>query len=195
MIFVQFRGHLAGISNMLIANGKHTLPDLDYDYNALEPVISADIMKIHHQKHHAAYVNNLNIAEEKLAEAKAKSKRLNVDILNQIPLLISTIYLDDIGAIIALAGALKFNGGGHINHSIFWKTLSPQCDSEPDADLSTSIKESFGSLDKMKNVMSAAAIGVQGSGWAWLGFNPKTARLEIKSCPNQDPLEPLTGKC
>jgi len=89
---------------------KHTLPDLPYDYNALEPVISAEIMQIHHSKHHATYVTNLNVAEEKLAEAKAKN---------------------DVGAIVALGPALKFNGGGHINHSIFWQNLSPKGGGEP----------------------------------------------------------------
>ena len=80
--------------------GKHSLPDLPYDYNALEPVISAEIMQLHHSKHHATYVNNLNVAEEKLAEAVAK---------------------EDVSTVIGLHGALKFNGGGHLNHSIFWQ--------------------------------------------------------------------------
>ncbi|KAK2171270.1 hypothetical protein NP493_1085g00000 [Ridgeia piscesae] len=82
---------------------KHTLPDMPYDYGALEPYISAEIMQLHHSKHHQAYVNNLNIAEEKLAEAEAKG---------------------DVSAMIALQPALRFNGGGHINHSIFWQNLS-----------------------------------------------------------------------
>ncbi|ROT66878.1 mitochondrial MnSOD, partial [Penaeus vannamei] len=83
---------------------KHTLPDLPYDYNALEPVICAEIMQLHHSKHHQTYVNNLNVAEEKLAEAQAKG---------------------DVNTVISLAPALKFNGGGHINHTIFWQNLSP----------------------------------------------------------------------
>merc|ERR1711884_680831 len=87
--------------------GKATLPDLPYDYNALEPVISAEIMQLHHSKHHQTYVNNLNAAEEKLAEASAKN---------------------DVSAIIGLQGAIKFNGGGHINHSIFWKNLCSKGD-------------------------------------------------------------------
>ena len=84
------------------ARAKHTLPDLPYDYNALEPVISAEIMQLHHSKHHATYVNNLNVAEEKLAEAVAKN---------------------DVSTVIGLNGALKFNGGGHLNHSIFWQVI------------------------------------------------------------------------
>lgn len=86
------------------------MPDLPYDYGALEPVISAEIMKIHHSKHHATYVANLNVAEEKLQEAKAKN---------------------DVSAVIGLGPALKFNGGGHINHSIFWQNLSPNGGGEP----------------------------------------------------------------
>merc|ERR1712034_151774 len=92
---------------------KHTLPDLPYDYGALEPVISSEIMQLHHSKHHQTYVNNLNVAEEQLAEAQAKG---------------------DTTKIIALSSALKFNGGGHINHSIFWTNLSPD-GGEPTGDL------------------------------------------------------------
>ncbi|XP_067137735.1 superoxide dismutase [Mn], mitochondrial [Centruroides vittatus] len=150
---------------------KHTLPDLPYDYGALEPIISAEIMRLHHQKHHAAYVNNLNIAEEKLAEAQAKN---------------------NISAAIALEPALRFNGGGHINHSIFWKNLSPN-GGEPEGDLLNAIKQCFGSLEELKTQMSAAAVGVQGSGWAWLGCCPKTRYLQIATCANQDPLQATRG--
>ncbi|XP_076307855.1 superoxide dismutase [Mn], mitochondrial-like [Tachypleus tridentatus] len=151
---------------------KHTLPDLPYDYNALEPVISAEIMQLHHRKHHATYVNNFNAAEEKLAEAQAKN---------------------DISSIIALQPALKFNGGGHINHSIFWKNLSPDGGGEPDGDLMQLIKADFGSFENMKTQLSTAAVGVQGSGWAWLGFNRTTNRLQVATCANQDPLEATFG--
>lgn len=89
---------------------KHTLPDLSYDYGALEPVISGEIMQIHHSKHHATYVANLNVAEEKLAEAQAKN---------------------DVSAIIQLGPALKFNGGGHLNHSLFWNVLCPSGSTPP----------------------------------------------------------------
>jgi len=151
---------------------KHTLPDLPYDYNALEPVISADIMKLHHSKHHNTYVTNLNVAEEKLAEAKAKN---------------------DISAIIALAPALKFNGGGHLNHSIFWQNMCPGGTGEPGGALADAIKRDFGGFDNMKARLSAATVGVQGSGWGWLGYNKTTKRLEITTCANQDPLEATTG--
>jgi Fe-Mn family superoxide dismutase len=89
---------------------KHTLPDLPYDYNALEPIISAEIMQFHHSKHHATYVANLNVAEEKLAEAQSKK---------------------DVSAIIQLGPALRFNGGGHLNHSLFWNVLCPNGSTPP----------------------------------------------------------------
>ena len=108
MLASRIANHLSKVPTVVPAAGvrsTHSLPDLPYDYHSLEPVISAEIMQLHHSKHHATYVNNLNIAEEKLADAVAKS---------------------DVSAVIGLHGALKFNGGGHLNHSIFWQvgTLS-----------------------------------------------------------------------
>ncbi|XP_063611591.1 superoxide dismutase [Mn], mitochondrial-like [Penaeus indicus] len=150
---------------------KHTLPDLPYDYNALEPVICAEIMQLHHSKHHQTYVNNLNVAEEKLAEAHAKG---------------------DVNTVISLAPALKFNGGGHINHTIFWQNLSPD-GGEPEGDLLAAINKDFGSVDAMKAQLSAATVAVQGSGWGWLGFNKQKGSLQIATCANQDPLEATTG--
>lgn len=152
---------------------KVTLPDLPYDYNALEPVISAEIMQLHHSKHHQTYVNNYIVAEEKLADAVAKG---------------------DASAVIALQGALKFNGGGHINHSIFWQNLCPTSDSgEPSPELMAAIERDFGSLDVLKEKLSASTVAVQGSGWGWLGFNKGANKLQIAACPNQDPLEATTG--
>jgi len=156
----------------LSSRSKHTLPDLPYDYNALEPVISAEIMKIHHSKHHATYITNLNVAEEKLAEAKAKN---------------------DVSAIVALGPALKFNGGGHINHSIFWQNLSPKGGGEPSGDLADLIKRDFGSFENMKTRLSGSTVAVQGSGWGWLGYNKTDKRLQIATCGNQDPLEATCG--
>uniref|UniRef100_B0R2H8 Superoxide dismutase n=10 Tax=Meloidogyne TaxID=189290 RepID=B0R2H8_MELIC len=150
---------------------KHALPDLPYDYNALEPVISAEIMKIHHQKHHATYVNNLNMTEEKIQEALAKG---------------------DIRSVIQLQSALKFNGGGHINHSIFWTNLCKD-GGEPSGKLLQAINRDFGSLQVLQARLNAIAIAVQGSGWGWLGYNKIDKRLEVACCPNQDPLEPTTG--
>ncbi|RXG70665.1 Superoxide dismutase [Mn] 1, mitochondrial [Armadillidium vulgare] len=150
---------------------KHTLPDLPYDYNALEPVISAEIMQLHHSKHHQTYVNNFNVAEEKLAEATAKG---------------------DVSTIINLAPALKFNGGGHVNHSIFWQNLSPN-GGEPSSDLLNAINQEFGGLENLKTQLSTATVAVQGSGWGWLGYNKAQKRLQIATCANQDPLQATTG--
>lgn len=151
---------------------KHTLPDLPYDFNALEPIISAEIMQIHHTKHHATYVNNLNVAEEKLHDAVAKS---------------------DVSAIIGMHGALKFNGGGHLNHSIFWQNLCPGGSGDPEGDLAAAITRDFGSLQAMKDKLSASTVAVQGSGWGWLGYNKAAGKLQIATCANQDPLEATTG--
>merc|ERR1712088_682340 len=155
------------------SKAKHTLPDLTYDYNALEPVISAEIMQLHHSKHHQAYINNYNIAEDKLAEA---------------------VDLGNASTIVGLQGALKFNGGGHINHSIFWHNLCPTSDSgEPSPELMAAIERDFGSLDSLKEKLSASTVAVQGSGWGWLGFNKAANKLQIAVCANQDPLEATTG--
>ncbi|KRX27499.1 Superoxide dismutase [Mn], mitochondrial [Trichinella nelsoni] len=151
---------------------KHTLPDLPYDFGALEPYISAEIMRLHHQKHHATYVNNLNIAEEKHKEALAKK---------------------DTTAAIALQPALRFNAGGHINHSIFWKNLAPKSGGMPVGKLAQAITNNFGSFDIFKANLTAACIGVQGSGWAWLGYDANMKRLQIATCANQDPLQATTG--
>jgi len=157
-----------------VSRSKHTLPDLPYDYSALEPVISAEIMQLHHSKHHQTYINNLNVAEDKLAEASAKN---------------------DVSAIIGLQGALKFNGGGHINHSIFWQNLCSKGEAmgAPEGELAKAIDRDFGSFDAMKEKLSASTAAVQGSGWGWLGYNKATGKLQIATCANQDPLEATTG--
>lgn len=157
-----------------------TLPPLPYEINALEPIISAEIMSLHYHKHHNTYVANLNKAMEQLAEAEQ----------NQ-----------DIAAEIALQAAIKFNGGGHINHSIFWTNLAPVNQGggkPPEGMLAAAINQEFGSLEKFIETFSAKAIAIQGSGWAWLGFNKAKGRLEIVTCDNQDPLStkgliPLLG--
>lgn len=155
------------------SKAKHTLPDLTYDYNALEPVISAEIMQLHHSKHHQTYVNMYNVAEEKLADAVSKG---------------------DASSIIGLQGALKFHGGGHINHSIFWQNLCPVSQSgEPSADLMAAIIKDFGSLENLQTQLSASTVAVQGSGWGWLGFNKAEKKLQVATCANQDPLEATTG--
>lgn len=151
----------------------YTLPDLPYEYDALEPFISSEIMRLHHSKHHQAYVNNLNVALEKFETASAKR---------------------DVAAMIALQGAIKFNGGGHVNHSIFWTNLAPKGKGggqAPTGDLANAINEQWGSLENFIEKFNATAGPVQGSGWGWLGFNPTSNRLEIVACPNQDPLSVL----
>lgn len=118
-----------------------------------------------------AYVTNYNAAAEQLQEAVSKN---------------------DTSKIIGLGQALKFNGGGHLNHSIFWHNLSPN-KSSPSADLSKAIDHDFKGLENLKKELKLAAIGVQGSGWAWLGYNKKTGALQVAQCANQDPLEATTG--
>ena len=128
-------------------------------------------MTIHHTKHHNTYVTNLNATLEKMDAAMSSG---------------------DVSGLIGLQGALKFNGGGHINHTLFWENLGPNS-SAPSGDLATAIDASFGGLDKMKAEMSAKTVAVQGSGWGWLGYNKSTGRIEVATCANQDPLEATTG--
>lgn len=149
----------------------HVLPKLPYDYDALEPVISKEIMELHHSKHHNAYVTNLNKALESYANA-------------------------DLDQQIALQSAIRFNGGGHINHSIFWTNLAPQSQGggEPPAgELADAIKKRWGSLDNFIEAFNGQAGPLQGSGWCWLGFNKKSQQLVIQNCSNQDPLYATTG--
>jgi Fe-Mn family superoxide dismutase len=148
----------------------YQLPDLPYDFNALEPVISAKIMELHYTKHHKGYVTNLNAALEKYHEAETKH---------------------DVASTIALQSAVKFNGGGHINHSIFWTILAPismGLNHGPKGDLSDMIARDFGSYEGFKEKFNAMTTGIQGSGWGWLGFNRAQQRLEMAICANQDPL-------
>jgi len=152
---------------------KYTLPDMPYDYNELEPFISAEIMKLHHTKHHQGYVTNFNVALEQYAEAQQKR---------------------DIPKMTALQPALRFNGGGHINHSIFWQNLANPKKAgggRPSGALAAVIDKEFGSFDKFQTKFATVAAAVQGSGWGWLGFNKDTGRVELTSLPNQDPLTAL----
>lgn len=169
-LFALPRSAVAAVS--VVGRSTHTLPDLPYDYGALEPHINAEIMQLHYTKHHATYVNNLNVAEEKYAEAQANG---------------------DLTATIALHPALRFNGGGHLNHSIFWENLSPDGGGEPEGALMDAITKDFGSFENMKEKLKVASVGVQGSGWGWLGYCKTGQRLKIASCANQDPLEATTG--
>ena len=148
----------------------YQLPELPYDFNALEPVISAEIMELHYTKHHKGYVTNLNAALEKYHQAEEKN---------------------DVPQMIALQPAIKFNGGGHINHSVFWTILAPPSKGgggAPSGELAKMIERDFGSFEAFKEKFSTATSAIQGSGWGWIGFNKGHKRLEIATCANQDPL-------
>ncbi|MCT1904416.1 superoxide dismutase SodA [Oceanobacillus sojae] len=153
---------------------KFELPELPYAYDALEPTIDKETMNIHHTKHHNTYVTKLNDALEGHEDLQNKSVEELVTDLNSVPESIRT--------------AVRNNGGGHANHSFFWKTLSPNGGGEPAGELADKINSKFGSLDKFKEEFAAAAAGRFGSGWAWLVLN--NGQLEITSTPNQD--SPLT---
>ncbi|KAF8596931.1 manganese superoxide dismutase, partial [Ceratobasidium sp. AG-I] len=145
----------------------HTLPDLPYDYNALEPHISSEIMTLHHKKHHQTYVTGLNAAEEAYVKAPTPKER------------------------IALQAAIKFNGGGHINHSLFWKNLAPSGSPATKLDggeFQQAIEKTFGSVEAFKKELNTKTAAIQGSGWGWLGYNKATKSLEIVTTANQDPL-------
>ena len=134
----------------------YTLPELPYDYAALEPHISAKIMQLHHDKHHQAYVDGANAALDKLAAARESG---------------------DFAAINLFEKNLAFNLGGHVNHSIFWNNLSPVGGGEPDGEVAAAITDSFGSFDGFKGQFTAVAMGIQGSGWAVLAYDAISARL------------------
>jgi Fe-Mn family superoxide dismutase len=146
------------------------LPALPYAYNALEPTIDAMTMEIHHSKHHNAYVSNLNAALEKHPELEGKSLADLVSDLDDVP--------EDIRT------AVRNNGGGHFNHSLFWSVMSPNGGGEPQGDLANAINDAFGDFASFKDVFSKAAATRFGSGWAWLGF--KNGNLSVLSMPNQD---------
>ena len=148
----------------------HTLPALPYGNNALEPHIDAQTMQIHHGKHHQAYVTNLNAALDKQPELHSKSLDDLVRGINSVPEAIRT--------------AVRNNGGGHWNHSLFWTLMTPGGSGTPSGAVADAINSSFGSFDKFKEQFAAAGMGRFGSGWAWLVDNG--GKLEITSTPNQD---------
>ncbi|WKD60005.1 superoxide dismutase [Corynebacterium caspium] len=143
----------------------YTLPALPYDYDALEPHISAEIMRLHHDKHHQAYVDGANAALAALETARENGTDQNT--------------------IRALSKNLAFNLGGHTNHSIFWKNLSPNGGGEPTGELAAAIDRDFGSFEKFKAHFSDAALALQGSGWAVLGFDHVGKRLVIEQMTDQ----------
>jgi superoxide dismutase, Fe-Mn family len=142
----------------------YTLPDLPYDYGALEPHISGEIMQLHHDKHHNTYVTALNEALEKLAAARDKS---------------------DFGPVVGLEKTLAFNLGGHVNHSVFWNNLSPDGGDKPEGELAAAIDDAFGSFDAFRAQFSAAALGLQGSGWGFLAYEPIGGNLVIEQLYDQ----------
>jgi Fe-Mn family superoxide dismutase len=142
----------------------YTLPDLTYDYGSLEPHISGKIMELHHSKHHAAYVAGINGALAALEEAREKNDFANINKLQK---------------------DLAFHLGGHINHSIFWKNLSPDSEGRPEGELAAAITEFFGSFEAFQAHFNATALGIQGSGWAFLAWDSLGERLVIEQLYDQ----------
>ncbi len=154
----------------------YELPPLPYPKNALEPNLDGQTMEIHHDKHHATYVTNLNKAIAGKADLEQKSVEQLISNLDAVPA--------------DIRGVVRNNGGGHANHSMFWKLLGPNTGGTPFGKLADDIKGAFGSFDAFKEKFEAAGLGRFGSGWAWLVVNH--GKLEIVSTANQD--NPLMGK-
>src|SRR5574339_524798 len=148
----------------------HSVPPLPYDYNALEPHIDEQTMRIHHDKHHGAYVNNLNAALEKHPDLQQKSVEDLLRGLSTVPEAIRT--------------AVRNNGGGHANHTMFWEIMGPNAGGAPTGAISDAINSSFGSFDKLKEEVKKAATGRFGSGWAWV--LDSGGKLTVESTANQD---------
>ena len=148
----------------------HTLPPLPYPHDALEPHIDKQTMEIHHGKHHNAYVTNLNAALDKHPELQSKSLDDLLKGLSSVP--------EDIRT------AVRNNGGGHWNHSMFWQIMGPKAGGPPTGAIAEAITSSFGSFDKLKEELKKAAVGRFGSGWAWVVSSG--TKLTVESSPNQD---------
>ncbi|CAN5239256.1 superoxide dismutase [soil metagenome] len=160
-----------------------TLPDLPYAYDALEPHIDEQTMRVHHDKHHAGYTKKLNAALEKHPELNASDAEELLRNLDRVP---EDIRTD-----------VRNNGGGYVNHSMFWKIMSPNGGGEPKGALADAVRSAFGSFDAFKEKFSSAATGRFGSGWAWLVVG-RDGKLQVVDTPNQDnPLsdghKPLMG--
>ncbi|MEM6822154.1 MAG: superoxide dismutase [Verrucomicrobiota bacterium] len=149
----------------------HSVPDLTYAKDALEPHIDAQTMEIHHDKHHAAYVSKLNDAIAGKGDLESKSIEDLISDLSAVPE--------------EIRGAVRNNGGGHANHTLFWSILGPNAGGEPSGALADDIASTFGSFDELKAKIEAAGATRFGSGWAWLIVN-KDGKLEVTSTPNQD---------
>ena len=137
----------------------YVLPDLGYDYSALEPHLSARVLELHHDKHHKAYVDGVNATLEKLAEARAA---------------------DELGTIVGLQKTLAFNLSGHVLHTLLWKNLNPRGGDRPTGELAAAIDDHFGSFDAFRNQLSKSAASVQGSGWGALTWEPLGERLFVE---------------
>ena len=148
----------------------YSLPELPYDYSALEPHISGTIMELHHDKHHATYVAGANTALDQLADARATGNLANVNKLEK---------------------DLAFNLGGHLNHSVFWQNLSPNGGGAPEGELAAAIQDNFGSFDAFKAHFTATALGVQGSGWAVLAWDSLGAKPVVFQLFDQQGNVPL----
>lgn len=148
----------------------YTLPALPYAYDALEPNIDAQTMEIHYTKHHQTYINNLNAAleAEKVPAPPVEELIADIDALPE-----------------AVRGAVRNNGGGHANHSLFWQVMSPDGGGTPDGKLAAAIEADLGGLEKFKDAFTKAAISRFGSGWAWLSVTPQK-KLVVESTANQD---------
>ena len=142
----------------------YTLPDLPYDYSALEPHISARIMELHHSKHHKAYVDGANNALAAMAEARDTGNFANINRLEK---------------------DLAFHLGGHVNHSIFWTNLAPGAGGTPEGEVAAALQEFFGSFDAFKAHFNAVSLGIQGSGWGVLAWDPVGAQLVIQQLFDQ----------
>ena len=148
----------------------HSLPPLPYPSDALEPHIDKQTMEIHHGKHHNAYVTNLNAALEKHPELQSKSAEDLIRGINSVPEGIRT--------------AVRNNGGGHVNHTMFWQIMGPNAGGQPTGAIADAINAAFGGFDKFKEEFKKAAVGRFGSGWAWVVDNG--GKIAIESSPNQD---------
>ncbi|NJP08593.1 MAG: superoxide dismutase [Leptolyngbyaceae cyanobacterium RU_5_1] len=151
--------------------GPFTLPPLPYPYNALEPHIDAATMQFHHGKHHATYINNLNAAVQKYPNLQGKSIEDLIRNLNSLP--------EDIRT------AVRNNGGGHINHNLFWEIMGPNGGGAPKGAIATAIQSNFGSFDILKKQFNEVGAKRFGSGWVWL-VRTKGGKLQVTSTPNQD---------
>ena len=154
-----------------VAQKAHELPPLPYPYEALEPYIDTDTMHLHHDKHHATYVNTLNTAIEKHPELASKSAEDLLRNLNSVP--------EDIRT------TVRNHGGGHVNHTMFWQIMGPKAGGEPSGALADEIRKAFGSFDEFKTKFNDAGAKQFGSGWAWL-VRGNDSKLQIISTPNQD---------